>query len=329
MPSISHLTLPSGNTYELKDAYARQLLAGGLQFIICWDGTSEPVVANIPAGVVVTYQGTDYTGTMPASSAEPLAFYLVKVKNNVYTEYASIRTGSAEPYTYSWEALGDTSIDLSDLGTLAYKDNVTLSKGSGANVLGENATFSVSGGSATKTRLSASASGAAVSTTDDDFVKSYPGATSKMVKGSVKGVKTNTEKSIPNVTNAGSASSWQFAMGSGTDAETLIISGANGSAPTLGSPISASLIETEDKNFATGALANDGAGDSVMTGLGTATTAKALTGASMSSQPSITIASGSSGDVEVMTDVSAVTVATNNKDAKKVAIYDDLGVTVS
>ena len=262
MNAISYLTLPSGNTYEIKDAYARQLLAAGLNFIICWDGSGTPDVSKIPAGVVVTYNSTNYTGTLAASAATPLSFYLVKVKNNVYTEYASVRTGGTgtdgDPYTYAWEALGDTSLDLSNLGALAYKDSVTLSKGDGAEVLGKNATFqaaqssvsfaahttkaalgknatfSVGGGSKTKTKISASASGTAVSTGTDSFVQSYPGVTSKLVKGSVSSVKTNTEKTIPNVTGVGSASTWSFAMGTGTDAETLIISGANGSAPRHG-----------------------------------------------------------------------------------------------
>ena len=329
MAKITHLQLPSGNVYELADEYARQLLAAGLHFIICWDGTGTPDVTKIPAGVIVTYQGTDYAGTMAASTAQPMSFYLVKVKNNVYTEYVSIRSGEEGSYTYSWEALGDTSIDLSDLGALAYKDSVTLSKGSGANVLGENATFSVTGGAKTKTHLSATASGAAVSTEKDSFVKSYPGTTSKMVQGTAKCVKTNTSKTIPNVTSVGSASSWAFSMGTGADAETLIISGANGSAPSLGTAIEASLIETEDKSFATGALDANGGGASVMTGLGTATTAQAVTSASVSAQPSVTINSGNSGDVEVMTDMAALGVETNAKDAKKVALYDDLGVSAS
>lgn len=61
-------------------------------------------------------------------------------------------------------------------------------------------------------------------------------------------------------------------MGSGNDAETLIITGANGSAPTLGTAITC----------ATGSLAANGGGDSVMTGLGTATTASAVTGVAAS-----------------------------------------------
>ena len=39
---------------------------------------------------------------------------------------------------------------------------------------------------------------------------------------------------VPNVTSVGSASTWSFAMGTGNDEHTLIISGGNGTAPSLG-----------------------------------------------------------------------------------------------
>ena len=68
MADISKITLPSGNTYELKDAVAREMISGGISFIVAWDGTSTPVPASIPAGVKVTYQGTTYTGTLSAET---------------------------------------------------------------------------------------------------------------------------------------------------------------------------------------------------------------------------------------------------------------------
>lgn len=304
MSVISSITLPSGNTYELKDAYARQLLAGGLQYIVCWDGTSTPVVANIPAGVVVTYNNVDYTGTKAALTAEPLAFYLVKapdpVTNDVYEEYGVVRTGTEGSYVYTWEKIGNTKIDLSSLGALAYKDNVTLNKGNGDNVLGESTTF-------TNGSSSVTFSGG----TSDTFVKSYPGATSKLVTTSVPNVTGNANVSIPNVTSVGSASTWNFAMGTGNDAETLIISGANGTAPSLGTALSASKVTLGTAiTAATGALAANGGGSSVMTGLGTATTASAVTN----------VGTGTAA-------AQAITIGTNDK--VKVAKYNDLSVSVS
>ncbi len=383
MADISKIQMPSGNIYDIKDAVAREAIAGGVSFIVAWNGSSAPVVANIPAGVVVTYNGTDYTGTMPASSAQPGAFYLVKSSDeaiNVYSEYVAV--GSA---TKSWEKLGDTTVDLSDLGALAYKDNVTISKGSGDQVLGEATTFtaassavSFSGGTTDKvlgsdatftttvtpttTNIKATASGAAVGADGTDtFVKSYPGATSKLETTTVPNVTGNTDVTIPNVTGNTSVSftDYSFAMGTGDDAETLIISGTSKSATntTLGTDLSASKVTLGTaKTVATGSLTSSGSGASVMTGLGTATTASALTGVKVTAQPTVALATGATagtGVISVATGIISASTTTNNKDEVtavtgvgtataaaqtitvgtndkvKVAKYDDLGVTVS
>lgn len=283
MPEISQIKLPSGNIYTLKDTVAREMAAGGMSFIIAWNGTSTPVVANIPAGVVVTYNGTSYTGTLAVTAAQGNAFYLIKSataveSTDVYDEYTVIKPDTSDNTTWFWEKIGDTQLDLSDLGALAYKDNVNLSKGSGDQVLGEDTTF-------TTEQSAVNFSGG----TTDEFVKEYSGTKQKL----------NTT-TVPNVTSAGAASTWSFAMGTGADAETLIISGANGSAPTLGTA----------KTVATGSLAANGSGDEVMTGLGTATKAAAVTNIGTATAAA-----------------QAITVGTNDK--VKVAKYDDLGVSAS
>jgi hypothetical protein len=229
MADISKITLPSGNSYDIKDAVARQAIAGGVSFIVAWNGSSTPVVANIPAGVVVTYNETDYTGSLAADSAQAGAFYLVhssSTSNDVYDEYVAVGTAGSK----TWERLGSSTIDLSDLGALAYKDTVTASASA--------VTFS--GGTTDK-----------VLGSDATFTTTVTPTTSKLV--------TTT---VPNVTSAGSASSWSFTLGTGDDAETLIISGANGSAPTLGTA----------KTVATGALDANGGGSSVATGITSAST---------------------------------------------------------
>lgn len=315
MADISKITLPSGNTYEIKDATARSLIAGGITFSVAWDGNSTPVVANIPAGVVVTYSATDYTGTKTASSADPGTFYLVKTgtDTNKYDEYVAANG--------AWERLGSQEVDLSGLGSLAYKNSVTLTTGSGDVVLGEGTTFNVTqptiSVTPSTTNIKATASGTTVgASSTETFVKSYPGATSKL-----------TTTSVPNVTSAGAASTWSFAMGSGDDAETLIISGANGSAPTLGAAITA----------ATGSLSANGEGASVMTGLGTATTGSAVTEVAVTAQPTITLATGATagtGVISVATGIASATatgaaVSANADDKVTIAKKADLSVTVS
>ena len=87
----------------------------------------------------------------------------------------------------------------------------------------------------------------------DTFVKSQSATKSKLV--------TDT---VPNVTSVGTAPSWSATVTDGN----LTFSWSAGSVPTLGTA----------KTVATGALANDGAGAEVATGLDTPTTASAITG---------------------------------------------------
>lgn len=139
MADISKITLPSGNTYDIKDAVARTAIAGGVSFIIAWDGTSTPVVADIPAGVVVTYNETSYTGTLDADEAVVGAFYLIKSTTqagstlDVYDEYVPVGTTGSK----TWEKIGDTQLNLTDVVT-----NVSLTK-STDTVIGSDATFTI------------------------------------------------------------------------------------------------------------------------------------------------------------------------------------------
>jgi len=137
MAEISKITLPSGNTYDLKDTIARSMIAGGISFNIVWtktqfESTTAPtstVLSNIPKDVVVYYNNgsSSATGTKVAASSTKGAFYLIysKTQSGVldkFDEYATIEDGS----TFFWEKIGDTQIDLSSLGNLAYKDSVTI-----------------------------------------------------------------------------------------------------------------------------------------------------------------------------------------------------------
>ena len=364
MAEISKITLPSGNTYDIKDATAREMISGGVSFIIAWDGTSIPTIANIPDGVVVTYNDTDYTGTLDADDAEAGAFYLVKSSTtpsaetlDVYDEYVPVGTTGSK----DWEKIGDTQLNLTDVVTA-----VSLSKQTDT-VVGTDSTFTITqptvalsaeGSSATgraeyiqsviTTKISGSASGTAVTptttyvkatasgantawnskdsvtavtgypnTTSDTFVKSVSAETNKnLVTTSItptngtetvsKVTKTASKlatTTVPNVTSAGSASTWSFTMGTGTgNTETLIISGANSTAPTLGTAKTVATgsvdangsgsdvvtaVTISDKTVAkqgssvtvaTGATATDGTGDAVVTGVTVGDSATALTG---------------------------------------------------
>lgn len=381
MPDISKITLPSGNTYDIKDAGARELIAqlqGGQYFLGL---TTTPI--------------TDGATTKP----------IVIDSENVNQEKGNIVVyGSAE---FIWDGAKWVEFgDLSNLGALATKDTVTLNKGTGDNALGEATTFtaaasavSFSGGTTDKvlgsdatfsttvtpttTNIKATASGAAVGAngtaaaitgfgehSTETFVKSVTAdTTKKLVTTTVPNVTGNTDVSIPNVTSAGSASTWSFAMGSGTNSETLIISGTNSTAPTLGTALSASKVTLGTaKTVATGAATMAGTGAAVVTNvtigdsasaitaLGTPTTSNCLTGVKVTTQPTIALATGATagtGVIAVATGITSATTTTNNKDEVtavtgvgtataaaqtitvgtndkvKVAKYDDLSVSVS
>ena len=83
-------------------------------YVTAWDGVSTPVVANIPSGVVVTYNSTDYTGTLAASASTLNKTYLVATGTaNNYYRYVTELSGSS----YSWRSIGTTEINLSDYAT--------------------------------------------------------------------------------------------------------------------------------------------------------------------------------------------------------------------
>ena len=123
-PVISQITLPSGTTYDICDLTAREAAAHGMVMNICTNA------ANTPQGVEWMSGSTKITGTLVASSSTQGAFYLVPMTTqagkDIYAEYVTVSDGASTP-TYSWEKIGTTDIDLSDLGALAYKDNASAS----------------------------------------------------------------------------------------------------------------------------------------------------------------------------------------------------------
>jgi len=238
MAEISKITLPSGNTYDIKDATARQMISGGVSFIVAWDGTGTATAANVPKGV----NAGGVIGTLEAADAQAGAFYLVKSSTtpssetlDIYNEYVVV--GST---TKSWEKIGDTQLNLTDVVTgvsLTKQTDVVLGEattftngtstvsftgGTTDKVLGEDTTFTASTPtitvtpSTTNVKATASGGGAAWNSKDtktvvtgytiaaankDTFVKSVTAETGKnLVTTTVPNVTGNTSVTIPNVT---------------------------------------------------------------------------------------------------------------------------------
>ena len=103
-------------------------------YVMAWDGNSEPVVANIPAGVVVTYGGTNYIGTLAASASTIQKIYLVATgTTDNYDRYITVGDS-----TYSWVNLGTTEITLADYATkdeLNQLDTEAVYKKLGTNLI--------------------------------------------------------------------------------------------------------------------------------------------------------------------------------------------------
>lgn len=99
--------------------FGRSNPIGGLAYIVAWDGQSVPTVANIPAGVSVTYNSTTYTGTLAASSATEKGSYLVAQSANptVKDIYATVVDSGGN---YSWLKVGTTAFDLTGYATEAW-----------------------------------------------------------------------------------------------------------------------------------------------------------------------------------------------------------------
>ena len=148
MADISKIKLPSGNEYDIKDAVAREMISGGISFIISWTATdyastsapSAAKLATIPAGAEVAYNNgsSTATGTLVASADTKAKFYLIYSKTQAgnidhFNEYVTVEDGS----DFLWEKIGDTQIDLSNVVT-----DVSLSKQTDT-VIGTDATFTV------------------------------------------------------------------------------------------------------------------------------------------------------------------------------------------
>ena len=316
MADISKIKLPSGNEYDIKDAVAREAISGGISYIIAWDGTSAPVVADIPAGVVVSYGGTDYTGTLSADSAQVGAFYLVKSATQAggtldkYDEYVPVGTSGSK----TWEKLGDTQIDLTDVVTEVTLNKQTTNFVTGYaspttdTVIGSDATFTVTQPTITvtpsQTYLGATASGTAVGAdgtaaaitgfgahTTDTFVKSVSAETNKnLVTTTVTGVSGSTSAS-----KATAATSQTTAKGTGTSSSTntdwlkgvsvanevLTIGAATMDPQTTTqftfSNVTVPVAASSATTVATGATSTTGTGDAVVTGVTIGSSASAIT----------------------------------------------------
>ena len=271
VPVIEKITLPSGNTYFIADREIRdvvdalsQTVAGGVSYIIAWDGASAPTVGNIPTGVVVRYNDTDYTGTLAANNATPGAFYLVKSATqangkDIYDEYVPVGADGSK----AWEKIGDTQIELADVVTA-----VSLTKQTDT-VIGSDATFSTSNAASsvtptTKKLATTTVTGVNGSTTPN-VVKTRTSQTTADGTGTVSSTNTDWLKGV-------SVSNGVLTIGAATMDTQTTYSAGEPSSITI--PTAASSATT----VATGSTTTTGSGADVVTDVAVGNTISAVTG---------------------------------------------------
>lgn len=333
MADISQITMPTGTTYNIKDATARSAISNlhSFEYIVSTDA------ASTPKDVTWTSGSTTITGTLVAASTTMYKIYLVPdnsvTDEGAYREYITIRTGTSS-YTYTWERFGSTHLpDMNNYvknksghsggtaGDFAYANTGSISWGTHttATVLKSSVTATVPKTSSTTkylklTKSSDSAITGLGDATMDTFVKSYPGTTSKLTTTTVIGVQSTTTTAskatagtavavaktgtaVSAVTGINTSATSPAEAASNTCLWSATVTGevlsfaykpfstssitpavSNGTiTPYTFADVTVPIKNTSATTVATGAVAAGSSGATVMTGLGTATTASAVT----------------------------------------------------
>ena len=167
---IYQVKLPNGTVYDIHDSSAIHTLADLVALGMDIEG------AFVFKGTVATVADLPSTGNKIG--------YVYHVTAN-HSEYIWAKVDGST--TEAWEEFGEHFVvnhvhDVTVTGT-----NSTSTVGGSATVTGTNSTSTVSGSASITNapKVSTSAKYAKVSTGNDTFVKSYPGATSKMVTTSI------------------------------------------------------------------------------------------------------------------------------------------------
>lgn len=272
LATISQITLPSGDTYDIKDSKARNDIevinttingiVGGGTFVVAWTGNAAPVAGNIPAGVVVTYQSTDTTGTLVAGVGTLSKFYLVRSStqqnptlSDIYDEYITVNNGTDANPSYAWEKIGDTQIKLSEVVT-----NVTLEQQT-ATVLGSSTSVSVTQPTFTVTPASTYLK---TSTNSTSFLKSVTPTEKKLTTTSItiaNGSSTSSNNNSDWLKNI-SVLNGVLSIGAATlsTSNTTLATGALSSADTVtnvGGTIISAIDATDTSSAVTGVTLTD------------------------------------------------------------------------
>ena len=185
MAYISKMKLANGTSVDIKDAEGRNnvtTLLGGHALGALGAAAWKAVAANISGeglvdasvvkayvdsqvgqihnfDVVIDAAGTSAGPSVAASADTMYKIYMVPSGDAAagsYVEYITIRSGEAAAYTYKWEAIGNTKMNLSGyvtntttIATIALDHNITVAELQGALNLGAMAYADKANGSTT------------------------------------------------------------------------------------------------------------------------------------------------------------------------------------
>ena len=187
---IRQIKLPNGTTYDIHDASAIHTLADLAALGMDIEG------AFIFKGTVATM------ADLPTKGNKVGYVYHVTANHSEYV-WAKVDGGTSE----AWEEFGEHFVVNHTHAVTVTGTNAASKVTGSATVTGGNSTSAVTGSAsiANAPKVSASAKYAKVSTGNDTFVKSYPGATSKMVTTSITpaGAATSVINSVTPTTGTG------------------------------------------------------------------------------------------------------------------------------
>ena len=240
MPDISKITLPSGTTYDIKDATARSAIENlnSFSYSICTNA------ANTPYGVEWDNGGTTVTGTLVASADTLNKIYLVPATNgtkNIFDEYITINTTGS---TYIWEKFGSTDVNLDNLGDMAYADTASASytPGGSVSLTNSNVTATVSAAGSGEATYTPAGS---VSLTNSNVTATVSAAGSGDATYTPAGsVSLSTTAATPTISGAaGTSGDNTFQCSGSVGAPTISVSSA-GSTDTIHNPTKVTVAKT-------------------------------------------------------------------------------------
>lgn len=106
--------------YLIKDASAwdaiSTIVSTGLEIVVLGQGSVLPTAGTDTMGkLYLLYHAHEHGSQVDASSHA-----------DIYDEYVTVRTGTSPNFSFSWEKIGTTDIDLSDYATKAHKHTIDI-----------------------------------------------------------------------------------------------------------------------------------------------------------------------------------------------------------